>query len=59
MKFDVITGNPTIAKQESGKYMVVYANPSENWKIIKYRNLSLEEVSNLPFVNKSVLALIK
>lgn len=59
MRCDVITGNPTIAKIENDKYMVVYANPSENWKITEYNNLTFSEVAKLPFVNKSLLKFLK
>lgn len=55
MKFDVITGNPMIAKIKNGEYMVVYADPSDNWKISEYKGLTLEEVSELPFVDKNAL----
>lgn len=58
MKFDVITGNPMIAKQENGKYQVVYAQPPL-WAIQNYTDLTLEEVETLPFVNKSVLTYLK
>ena len=43
MKFDVITGNPMIVKQENGKYQVVYAQPPL-WAIQNYTDLTLEEV---------------
>lgn len=59
MKYDVITGNPIIANIGKGKYVVVYANPSENWKITEYNNLTFSEVAKLPFVNKSLLKFLK
>lgn len=58
MKFDVITGNPMIVKQENGKYQVVYAQPPL-WAIQNYTDLTLEEVTKLPFIDKTVLAYLK
>ena len=54
-KATVLVGNPMIAKTGDDNYFVVYANPSENWKITEYNDLTRDEVSRLPFVNKKVL----
>lgn len=59
MHFNVIAGNPMITRQDNGKYLVIHADPLNNWEITKYENLSYEEALKLPFVNESLLALVK
>ena len=47
-----------IAKSGDDNYFVVYANPSENWKITEYNNLTRDEVFRLPFVDKEALVFL-
>lgn len=58
MKFDVIVGNPMIAKHGDDDYQVVYAEPP-HWKISNYTGLTFQEVLELPFVNKEDLKHLK
>ena len=57
-KTTVLVGNPMIAKSGDDNYFVVYANPSENWKITEYNNLTRDEVFRLPFVDKKALVFL-
>lgn len=59
MRFGVIASNPMITRKANGKYDIRYADPSENWKIKEYHNLSFKQAAKLPFVNKSVLAMVR
>lgn len=53
-KSTVIVGNPMVAKVGNENYSVVYAIPP-HWNIIQLHNLTRDEVSKLPFVNKTSL----
>ena len=59
MKSNVIASNPTIMKDENGKFRAIHADPSNGWKITKYEGLSYTEAAQLPFVNLSLLNLVK
>lgn len=50
----VLIGNPMIAKVSDNNYSVVYAVPP-HWKIIQLHHLTHDEVSRLPFVDKTLL----
>lgn len=58
LKADVIVGNPMIARQADGRYMVVYAE-LPLWKIKKLENLTYFELRTLPFVDKESLKYLK
>ena len=53
-KATVLVGNPMIAKTGDDNYSVVYAEPP-HWTIIQLHNLTRDEVSRLPFVDKNTL----
>ena len=53
-KATVLVGNPMIAKIGDDNYSVTYAEPP-HWTIIQIHNLTRDEVSELPFVDKNAL----
>ena len=50
---------PILVRQKNGKYLIIHADPANNWKITKYEDLNFEEAVKLPFVSEVALALVK
>ena len=63
MNFNVIAGNTTIINNNDGTYNIIYCNPSHGAgqpvSIQQFKNLTIDEMVRLPFIDGRVLVYLK